>query len=597
MENQLISVIVPIYNVENYLRQCLDSILGQTFTNFEVVLVNDGSTDNSGFICQEYARLDSRFKYFEKENGGVSDARNSGLDLAQGDYVTFLDADDFLFEDHLEKLYIATTLSDADIMIGGYSRFDGSNFYFYKDHFKRDSLISFTSAQAIQFLDSMLDIQFFNFSTACGKLFKCTLFKELRFPLGRYAENQFIMWELYLNAESIYAFNGDSYVYRSNNEGLSSGFSVEHLDYIDALEERIKSTKDLEGIDINLSFNMYRYVLKRILEQLEEHDYIDEAKEVREKLELAEQGQYPFLTDEVKENEVENGGELISIIVPIYNVEKYLRMCLDSIEHQTYSNIEVLLINDGSPDSSGEICQEYVARDSRFRYFEKANGGLSDARNYGIERSNGKYLTFVDSDDWLNLTYVEDLYWAAIRNDADTVVSHYTIYNESDRNYYVHIWDDYYEKTCTGEELVLELPSLELNGYVYITSWGILFKKELFNNIRFPKGKVIEDSRTNYKLFFRSNKVAYIHKEIYYHREGIESIGSGVNEKLLTDVLECLLERLAIYTIKGWNYSDEKNNVLGCLRLRYQQAKENGLQDTEIFRRYTELLSLIDESI
>ena len=595
-ENQ-VSIIIPVYNVETYLRQCLDSVLGQIFSNFEVLLVNDGSTDNSGFICQEYARLDSRFKYFEKENGGVSDARNSGLDLAQGDYVTFLDADDFLFEDHLEKLYRATTLSDADIMIGGYSRFDGSDFYFYKDHFKRDSLISFTSTQAIQFLDSMLDIQFFNFSTACGKLFKRTLFKELRFPLGRYAENQFIMWKLYLNAESIYAFNGDSYVYRSNNEGLSSVFSVKHLDYIEALEERIKSTKDLEGIDINLSFNMYRYVLKRILEQLEEHGYIDEAKEVREKLELAEQGQYPFLTDEVKEIEVENGGELISIIVPIYNVEKYLRMCLDSIEHQTYSNIEVLLINDGSPDSSGEICQEYVARDSRFRYFEKANGGLSDARNYGIERSNGKYLTFVDSDDWLNLTYVEDLYWAAIRNDADTVVSHYTIYNESDRNYYVHIWDDYYEKTCTGEELVLELPSLELNGYVYITSWGILFKKELFNNIRFPKGKVIEDSRTNYKLFFRSNKVAYIHKEIYYHREGIESIGSGVNEKLLTDVLECLLERLAIYTIKGWNYSDEKNNVLGCLRLRYQQAKENGLQDTEIFRRYTELLSLIDESI
>ena len=590
-----ISIIVPVYNVEPYLRQCLDSILGQTFTNFEVVLVNDGSTDNSGFICQEYARLDSRFKYFEKENGGVSDARNSGLDLAQGDYVTFLDADDFLFEDHLEKLYRATTLSDADIMIGGYSRFDGSDFYFYKDHFKRDSLISFTSTQAIQFLDSMLDIQFFNFSTACGKLFKRTLFKELRFPLGRYAENQFIMWKLYLNAESIYAFNGNSYVYRSNNEGLSSVFSVKHLDYIEALEERIKSTKDLEGIDINLSFNMYRYVLKRILEQLEEHGYIDEAKEVREKLELAEQGQYPFLTDEVKEIEVENGGELISIIVPIYNVEKYLRMCLDSIEHQTYSNIEVLLINDGSPDSSGEICQEYVARDSRFRYFEKENGGLSDARNYGIERSNGMYLTFVDSDDWLSLTYVEDLYQAAIRNDADTVVSHYTLYNENDKNYYVHIWDDYYEKTYTLEEIIEALPSLELNGLIFVTSWGNLFKKKLFNNIRFPKGKEIEDSRTNYKLFFTSERVTYIHKEIYYHREGIESITSNINEKLLTDVLECLLERLAIYTIKGWNYFDEKNNVLGCLRLRYQQAKENGLQDTEIFRRYTEILSLVDE--
>ena len=571
----------------------MDSVLSQTYKDFEVLMVNDGSTDSSGTICQEFAERDSRFHYFEKENGGLSDARNYGLDRAKGHYITFLDSDDFLFEDLLEKLYIAATLSDADIMIGGYSRFDGSDFYFYKDHFKRDSLVALTSTQAIQFLDSMLDIQFFNFSTACGKLFKRTLFKELRFPLGRYSENQFIMWKLYLNAESIYAFNGYSYVYRDNNESLSSVFSI---DYLDALEERIKSTKDLEGLDINLSFNMYRYVLQRILGQLEEHDYIDEAKEVREKLELAEQGQYPFLTDEVKENEAENGGELISIIVPIYNVEKYLRMCLDSIEHQTYSNIEVLLINDGSPDSSDEICQEYVARDSRFRYFEKENGGLSDARNYGIERSNGKYLTFVDSDDWLSLTYVEDLYQAAIRNDADTVVSHYTIYNESDRNYYVHIWDDYYEKNYTGEELIMELPQLELNGYVYITSWGILFKKKLFNNIRFPKGKVIEDSRTNYKLFFKSNKVVYIHKEIYCHREGIESIGSGINEKLLTDVLECLLERLAIYTIKGWNYSDEKNNVLGCLRLRYQQAKEAGLQDTEIFRRYTEILSLVDAS-
>lgn len=596
MRETQVSIIVPVYNVEPYLRQCLDSVLGQTFKNFEVLLVNDGSSDSSGDICREYVEKDSRFHYFEKENGGLSDARNYGIERAQGEYLTFIDSDDFVNEKHLENLFLASRLTNADITIGGFSRFENGTFWLYQDYFSSDSLVSFTSAQAIQHLDSMFDVPFLNFSTAWGKLFKRELFNELRFPYGKYAEDQFIIWKLYLKARSIYTFNVDSYVYRINKNGLSSVFSLKHLDYIEALEERIKSTKDLEGIDINLSFNMYRYVLQRILGQLEEHDYIDEAKEVREKLELAEQGQYPFLTDEVKEIEVENGGELISIVVPIYNVEKYLRMCLDSIEQQTYSNIEVLLINDGSPDSSGEICQEYVARDSRFRYFEKENGGLSDARNYGIERSNGMYLTFVDSDDWLSLTYVEDLYQAAIRNDADTVVSHYTIYNESDKNYYVHIWDDYYEKTCTGEELVLELPSLELNGYIYITSWGILFKKELFNNIRFPKGKVIEDSRTNYKLFFRSNKVAYIHKEIYYHREGIESIGSGVNEKLLTDVLECLLERLAIYTIKGWNYSDEKNNVMGCLRLRYEQAKENGLQDTEIFRRYTEILDLIDNN-
>ena len=574
----------------------MDSVLSQTYKDFEVLMVNDGSTDSSGAICQDFAERDSRFHYFEKENGGLSDARNYGLERAKGHYITFLNSDDFLFEDYLENLYHASRLSNSDITIGGYCRFGDSNFYFYNDRFKSDSLVEFKDFQAIQYLDSMLDVTFITFSTAWGKLFKRELFSELRFPYGKYAEDQFLIWKLYMKADKIYVFNGASYVYRMNPSGLSNIFTLKHLDYIDALEERIKATKDIEGIEIQHSFNMYSYVLQRILGQLEEHDYIDEAKEVREKLELAEQGQYPFLSDEVKEIEVKNGGELVSIIVPVYNVENYLRMCLDSIEHQTYSNIEVLLINDGSPDSSGEICQEYVARDSRFRYFEKENGGASDARNYGIERSNGKYLTFVDSDDWLSLTYVEDLYQAAIRNDADTVISHYTIYNESDRNYYIHIWDDYYEKNYTGEELIVELPQLELNGYIYITSWGILFNKELFNNVKFPKGKVIEDSWTNYKLFFKSKKITYIHKEIYYHREGIPSVGSSVNEKLLTDVLECLLERLAIYTIKGWSYSDEKNNVLGCLRLRYQQAKEAGLQDTEIFRRYTEILSLVDES-
>lgn len=566
----------------------MDSVLSQTYKDFEVLMVNDGSTDGSGAICQDFAERDSRFHYFEKENGGLSDARNYGLDRAKGYYITFLDSDDFLFDNYLEKLYQASRLSDSDILIGGYCRFDGSDFYFYNDHFKSESLISFTSAQAIQVLDSMLDVPFLTFSIACGKLFKRDLFNELRFPYGKYAEDQFLIWKLYMKADKIHVFNNASYVYRMNPSGLSSVFSLKHLDYIDALEERIRATKDLEGIDIQHSFNMYDYVLQRMLGRLEEHQFLEDADKVREKLELAKQKEYPFL--------LEQKNDLISIIVPIYNVEKYLRMCLDSIENQTYSNLEVLLIDDGSTDDSGKVCQEYVARDSRFRYIKKENGGASDARNFGIDRASGEYLSFVDSDDWLAPTYVEDLYQVAKRTHADTVVAHYTIYNEEDRHYHVHIWDDYYERTYTGKELVLELPSLELNGYIFITSWGILFNRRLFKHIRFPKGKVIEDSWTNYKLFFKSERITYIHKEIYFHREGIRSVGSSVNEKLLTDVLECLLERLAIYTIKGWNYSEEKDNVLGCLRWRYGQAKEEGLQDTEIFRRYTEILELIDNN-
>ena len=597
MRETQISIIVPVYNVEPYLRQCLDSILGQTFTNFEVLLINDGSPDSSGDICREYVAKDSRFHYFEKENGGLSDARNYGIERAQGEYLTFIDSDDFVDEKHLENLFLASRLSNADITIGGFSRFENGTFWLYQDHFSSDSLVSFTSAQAIQHLDSMFDVPFLNFSIVCGKLFKRDLFKELRFQYGKYAEDQFIIWKLYLKARSIYTFNVDSYVYRINNTGMSSVFSLKHLDYIDALEERIKFTKDIDGIDIGLSFNMYRYVLKRNLDQLEEHQFLDEASQIRRKLELAEREEYPFLFDE-SYSDMGGPKELISIIVPIYNVESYLRMCLDSIEHQTYSNIEVLLINDGSPDSSGEICQEYVARDSRFRYFEKENGGLSDARNYGIERSNGKYLTFIDSDDWVEPTYIDDMYQAALKNDSEIVVSNYTQFDVKENHYLVHVWDDYYEETYERKELINRLPLLERRDYAFTTSWGILFSRSLFDNIQFPKGKLIEDGRTNYKLFAKSSRSTYINKSLYIYRIGREgSIINTVTEKLLIDKLEYVLERLAIYTIKEWNSFDEKENTLGYIRKGWEEAKEAGLQDTEIFRRYTELLSLIDESI
>ena len=107
--------------------------------------------------------------------------------------------------------------------------------------------------------------------------------------------------------------------------------------------------------------------------------------------------------------------ELISVIVPIYNVEKYLRTCLNSLLEQTYENFEVLMINDGSTDSSATICQEYAERDSRFVYFEKENGGLASARNFGIDHSKGMYISFIDSDDWVVETYLLDLYNAIVK--------------------------------------------------------------------------------------------------------------------------------------------------------------------------------------
>lgn len=129
--------------------------------------------------------------------------------------------------------------------------------------------------------------------------------------------------------------------------------------------------------------------------------------------------------------------ELISIIVPIYNADCYLRQCLDCIINQSYKNFEVLLINDGSVDDSAIICKEYVETDSRIHYFEKENGGVSSARNLGLKNVKGNYITFVDSDDWVEENYLEVLYNALKENEVDVAISSHNYFNMDDNLYYL----------------------------------------------------------------------------------------------------------------------------------------------------------------
>ena len=287
--------------------------------------------------------------------------------------------------------------------------------------------------------------------------------------------------------------------------------------------------------------------------------------------------------------------ELISVVVPIYIVEKYLRLCLDSLLMQTYTNFEVLMINDGSPDDSANICKEYLAKDRRFQYFEKENGGLSDARNYGIEHSKGEYITFVDSDDWLKETFLEDLYEAITRTGADIALSTYIIYDDFQSVYNIPVIGEYYERIWMSDEFIRELPQLEMKDNSYSTSWAKLFKKELFCTIRFPKGKLIEDTRTNIKLFLESSRLVYINKCLYFYRIRGGSIIQTITEKLLKDVLDTLIERLSLVTMKGLYSNIYKETLLESLKYRSYQALISGLEDTEIYRRYQEMIYLIEK--
>ena len=287
--------------------------------------------------------------------------------------------------------------------------------------------------------------------------------------------------------------------------------------------------------------------------------------------------------------------QLISVVVPIYNVEKYLRLCLDSLLLQTYTNFEVLMINDGSSDGSANICKDYLTKDKRFHYFEKENGGPSDTRNYGIEHSKGEYITFVDSDDWLKETFLADLYEAIESTGADIALSTYIKYDDLQSVYNIPIIGEYYERIWLSDEFIRELPKLEMEDNSYSNPWAKLFKRELFLTICFPKGKLIEDTRTNIKLFLESSRLIYINKCLYFYRIRGGSIIQTVTENLLEDVLDTLVERRCLVTMKGL-YSDiYKNALLESLKFRSNQAYICGLENTEIYRIYQEMLYLIEK--
>ncbi|VOB64822.1 glycosyl transferase family protein [Streptococcus pneumoniae] len=246
--------------------------------------------------------------------------------------------------------------------------------------------------------------------------------------------------------------------------------------------------------------------------------------------------------------------ELISIIVPIYNVEKYLRQCLDSIQKQTYPNFECIMVNDGSPDHSSKICEEFVEKDSRFKYFEKTNGGLSSARNLGIECSGGAYITFVDSDDWLDSDYLEVLYSKIVEYDTDFVIGLYKKFSMSDNCYYMHVWDqDYYEKIWTSQELLTQLPNLENYDGSYTVSWGKLFKRSLFDEVLFNEQRRFgEDFECSFKLYLTMTSCLYIHRALYNYRVHSESmVGKVKTERQLMDDVEIRLGRIPFLIGRG----------------------------------------------
>ena len=582
-DDLLISVIIPVYNAENYLEQCLNSIKNQTYKNFEVIIVNDGSKDNTEVICKRFLEDDSRFRYFSKENGGVSSARNFGLDNANGHYITFIDGDDWVEHNHLEILIKSITENNSDIAICSYKEFDNNIDTYYTIVYTKQekNLLNFEKMNRDDFLIIFPKLMSINvcFNNAVAKLFRKELVTNLRFDTSiKYGEDLDFYFSLYLNVESISYVDELTYVYRIHGDSTTSNFNQEYAEQeLSIFKKMFKKIQEI-GLPTIHYFNKFQKLLKARV------NYIKNKVLLNEHL--------GFLKN--IEGTVTYPNILISVVIPIYNVSPYLRLCLESIENQTYPYFEVLLINDGSRDNSKDICLEFVESNNRFKYIEQDNAGLSSARNTGILNSKGEFLTFIDGDDFVEPNYLEELYHTALKNDSEIVVGSYKKFNEEDNNYYIHVFD-YKEEHYKHSELIENIAEFERRGLEFQTCWGILYHKRLFENVMFPIGKNIEDTRTNYKLYMESCKTTYIHKDLYVYRIRKGSISDNISEEFLTDELEALLERIAVLSIVGIDISKEKKNLHNRLKVSLQQAKDAGLENTEIYRRCKEIVYFIDK--
>jgi len=231
--------------------------------------------------------------------------------------------------------------------------------------------------------------------------------------------------------------------------------------------------------------------------------------------------------------------DLISIVVPVYKVEKYVSGCIDSLINQTYKNLEIILVDDGGIDNCPKILDEYASKDSRIKVIHKKNGGVSSARNEGINIATGKYIGFVDGDDTVNLQMYETLYSIITRYDADIAfcksLKSYLNDNDELEIPKVDLTQREEKIISTSEALKMMIMDGSVGNFVCTK----LFKRELFNDIRFPEGKVYEDAGTTYKIIPKANKIVYTDQELYNYFYGrVGAITSSFSEKKVLDSLD-----------------------------------------------------------
>ena len=250
--------------------------------------------------------------------------------------------------------------------------------------------------------------------------------------------------------------------------------------------------------------------------------------------------------------------EKISIIVPVYNAENYLRRCIDSILEQTYTNFELLLINDGSTDGSAKILEEVKESDSRIRVVHKKNEGVSATRNLGLKLVTGDYITFIDSDDFVDKLYLEVLYKSLTENDADIASGNFASFNEERQTFLFFTTEEtYFEKVYSPQEWLDQENNPRHNLFLTVIFTPFkLYKRELWEDIEYPVGRVREDDAIIHKLYLRCQRISFVNSAIYFYSQHEDSLSKTVMQKDIATMISNAEERIALMAAMNYDISE-----------------------------------------
>lgn len=545
-----ISIIIPVYNVEDYLNQCLDSVLSQDFSNFEVICICDGSTDKSLDILKNYAQNDSRVKVISQTNNGPGNARNVGLSHAQGEYVLFVDSDDFLSENSLSQIYDNAVSNQSDIVIFDFYRLDEINNENKKSGFHLKDL--FAEKDFNNFTFSYEDIKkhvlnsYFNIWL---KMFKKSFIDKIQlvFPEDCCYEDVLPHVKAMLLAERISYLPKHVYNYRVSNLNSIMNDKTKIYDIIgvvNSIESFLKDNDFFEKFEVEFytfkinqlsqyirfwgDSDYFKIVKKEFISMKESSGFdfnklAEPTKATFDKI-LNSSDEFEFIGIENKYGNFATTNIKVSCIMPVYNCEDFLVDSINSILNQTLTDLELICVDDGSTDGSLEILRDFEKKDSRVEVFSLNHEGGGNARNFALRHVQGEYLYIMDADDILDLNAFDDFYSISKSKNLDFLVFKAKRHDLKTDEYFEI---DYYNMSRLSSFVKDEVFNFrDIGDLIFnfnVTPWCKFYNTEFIINsgAKFRENSKFHDNNFFWDIIFQAKRILFLDE--FYYTQNIHS--------------------------------------------------------------------------